>query len=254
MNYYTYTIYFVDGYYYHGYHKHEGVDPLTDGYFGSPVTHKEKWLTTMHWKEITGLHETVEDVRFAEQESIRPVFKTDPYCLNENCGGAMSPEVCQAAGRIGGRRTNERRDEQGRSIQGVINAQTLNKDKDEEGRSVNAVKGALILNGRMHEEKTPDGKSKHAVKMGKAAHSELNEDGKSVLGTRAAKKLNAEKTEDGKSKYAVEAGKIGGKRGSAITNSQKWKCLVTGYVTTAGPLTKYQRAKGIDTSLRTRVG
>ena len=84
MNYYTYTIYFVDGYYYHGYHKHEGVDPLTDGYFGSPVTHREKWLTTMHWKVITGLYATVDEVGFAEQEAIRPVFNTDPYCLNAN--------------------------------------------------------------------------------------------------------------------------------------------------------------------------
>jgi len=37
------------------------------------------------------------------------------------------------------------------------------------------------------------------------------------------------------------------------TNSQKWMCLETGYITTSGPLTKYQRAKGIDTSKRVRI-
>lgn len=103
VNYYTYTIHFVDGYYYHGYHKHEGVDPLTDGYFGSPVTHKEKWLTTMHWKEITGLHETIEEVTFAEQEAVRPVFNTDPFCLNANCGGIIPPDLC----RVGGKKSGE---------------------------------------------------------------------------------------------------------------------------------------------------
>lgn len=33
-----------------------------------------------------------------------------------------------------------------------------------------------------------------------------------------------------------------------------WKCLVTGKIANAGNLAKYQRARGIDTSLRERVG
>jgi len=105
--YYTYTIHFVDGHYYHGYHKHEGVDPLTDGYWGSPVTHKEKWLTTMYWKEITGLHETMEEVTFAEQECIRPVFNTDPFCLNANCNGIPSTEQARKGAIKAGRKTGE---------------------------------------------------------------------------------------------------------------------------------------------------
>ena len=39
----------------------------------------------------------------------------------------------------------------------------------------------------------------------------------------------------------------------AKTNSQKWMCLETGYITTSGPLTAYQRRKGIDTSNRKRI-
>jgi hypothetical protein len=103
MNYYTYTIRFVDGHYYHGYHKHQGVDPLTDGYYGSPVTHKEKWLTTMHWKEITGLYESHPEVQFAEQQTIRPVFNTDPYCLNANCNGIIPPELASIGGKKSGK-------------------------------------------------------------------------------------------------------------------------------------------------------
>ena len=35
--------------------------------------------------------------------------------------------------------------------------------------------------------------------------------------------------------------------------SQRWKCLETGFITNAGNLTKYQRARGIDTSKRVRI-
>jgi hypothetical protein len=34
---------------------------------------------------------------------------------------------------------------------------------------------------------------------------------------------------------------------------QKWKCIETGFITNAGNLTKYQRARGIDTSKRIRI-
>ncbi len=71
----------------------------------------------------------------------------------------------------------------------------------------------------------------------------------------------------------VKAGKIGGKnqsredkarggknqsredkaRGGKTTNSQKWKCLVTGYISTSAGLSNYQRARGIDTNQRIRI-
>jgi hypothetical protein len=44
-----------------------------------------------------------------------------------------------------------------------------------------------------------------------------------------------------------------GKRGGKISGNQKWKCLETGFTTNAGNLTKYQRARGIDTSKRIRL-
>ncbi len=97
----------MDGYYYHGYHKHQGVDPLTDGYYGTPVTHKEKWLTTMHWKVITGLHESHSEVQFAEQEAIRPVFNTDPYCLNANCNGIPTREQAVKGAKKAGKKAGE---------------------------------------------------------------------------------------------------------------------------------------------------
>ena len=43
-------------------------------------------------------------------------------------------------------------------------------------------------------------------------------------------------------------------RGRAVTNSIKYRCTVTGHVSTAGPLTRYQQARGIDPVNRERVG
>jgi hypothetical protein len=36
-------------------------------------------------------------------------------------------------------------------------------------------------------------------------------------------------------------------------NTQKWKCLVTNYISTYGPLTKYQKARNIDITLRVKI-
>ena len=45
---------------------------------------------------------------------------------------------------------------------------------------------------------------------------------------------------------------IGRKSGKYVC-SQKWKCLETGFITNPGNLTKYQKARGIDTSQRVRI-
>lgn len=107
MNFYVYVIRFVDGHYYYGYHPTYGNDPQFDSYYGTPVTHREKWLTTMYWKEVLGLYETFEEADAAEQALIQPCYKTDALCLNENCGGAVSPELCRLGGQRGGNKNKE---------------------------------------------------------------------------------------------------------------------------------------------------
>ena len=54
-------------------------------------------------------------------------------------------------------------------------------------------------------------------------------------------------------KYLGVGGRIGGRIGSANTNSQRWQCTVTGFVSKPGPLTLYQKKRGIDLSNRVRV-
>ena len=48
-------------------------------------------------------------------------------------------------------------------------------------------------------------------------------------------------------------GKKGGPKASAITNAQKWQCLITGHISNPGGLSTYQRARGIDTKLRVKI-
>jgi hypothetical protein len=54
-------------------------------------------------------------------------------------------------------------------------------------------------------------------------------------------------------KHLGKGGKVGGKVGMKTTNSQRWECLVTGEIKPPGPLSLYQKARGIDTKLRKRV-
>ena len=280
MNYYTYTIHFVDGYYYHGYHKHEGVDPLTDGYFGSPVTYREKWLTTMHWKEITGLYETIDDVTFAEQEAIRPVYNTDPYCLNANCNGIIPSElarvgakkagkkagedskknktrVCDPVNQEKGRQTAKERGtgffdaefQQSEMMQEIRkqNGKKVHEEKDDQGRSLHMMK--------LHQEKTGDGKSKVAVKAGKKAHEKKNEDGKSEHAVRCGMR-NVESGHLDRIRLLVDPENLRAKayRNLEKMNKGRWRCLVTGHESSYAGLSKYQNRRGIDKSLREQIG
>ena len=97
------------------------------------------------------------------------------------------------------------------------------------------------------------------------AHQEKNQDGKSVLGKINGKRINeiihSEVDENGKSKHALRCNEIihskKDEKGRSLvamkTSSQKWKCLITGHVSTPGPLSLYQRARGIDPKLRVRL-
>jgi hypothetical protein len=42
-------------------------------------------------------------------------------------------------------------------------------------------------------------------------------------------------------------------RGAETQHAQRWQCTVTGYITTPGPLSRYQKTRGIDVSNRKRV-
>jgi len=51
-----------------------------------------------------------------------------------------------------------------------------------------------------------------------------------------------------------EAKVKGGTKGSKTTKSQKWMCLETGHISNPCGLSSWQKARGIDTSMRVKVG
>jgi group I intron endonuclease len=48
-------------------------------------------------------------------------------------------------------------------------------------------------------------------------------------------------------------GKIGGVKGAKKQHKQKWKCLITGHISSPCGLSSYQKARGIDKSMRVRL-
>lgn len=80
--YYTGTVYFVDGYYYH-FRRTSNVLPLEDNYYGSPKTNSDKWESTMFWRVIHSEYSNSEQLCKAECLLIGDKWKTDSLCLNE---------------------------------------------------------------------------------------------------------------------------------------------------------------------------
>jgi len=90
MQYYTFRVLFADGtFYYARKTSHSELPPECDGYYGTPVTHKAKWETTIHCKDEIVLYQTFEEMAVAETALIRPHLD-NPLCLNECCGGWLS--------------------------------------------------------------------------------------------------------------------------------------------------------------------
>lgn len=261
MQYYTYTIRFVDGYYYHGYHKHEGIDPLTDGYFGSPVTHKEKWLTTMHWKEITGLYEEIEEVRFAEQEAIRPVFNTDPYCLNANCNGIPSSEQARVGARKAGKKAGQRAKELKTNVCDPVNQEKGRQTARERGVGFHSyefqhspeMQAMRIRNGK----KTGAQAAVNGQLAAARAKVDPEKRRKVVAETgRRVGRMNVESGHLDRIRELIDPGK---RLRNAMSNLEKlnkgrWRCLVTGFVSSYAGLSTYQNNRGIDKSMREQVG
>lgn len=97
---YVYKITFLDApYYYYGVHKEKRFDEY---YMGTPVTHKKMWEIYTPKKQIIQVFENTTDgwlkANKLEKNLIRPVYNKDQYCLNENCGGVISLNVCRTAG------------------------------------------------------------------------------------------------------------------------------------------------------------
>jgi hypothetical protein len=234
----------------------------------------------MYWKEVTGLHETLDEVTFAEQEAIRPVFNTDPYCLNANCNGIPMPERARVGARKAGKKSGEYHKENKTAICDPVNQEKGRQTAREKGIGFHSYEFQHTPemvemrkeNGRkVHEEKDEQGRSLHMMKL----HQEKTEEGKSKVAVKAGKKAHEKKNEDGKSEHAVRCGMrnvetghldrirllidLENLRAKAYQNLEKmnkgrWRCLVTGHESSYAGLSKYQNRRGIDKTLRKQIG
>jgi hypothetical protein len=114
-----------------------------------------------------------------------------------------------------------------------------------EDRMKNGRKGGLISGNNNKKNKTGFcGRSKE----------KMSEDGRKA--GKIGGKVNGRLTHQNKTgihALSKEQTKENASKGGKVISSQRWKCLVTGFISTAGALGNYQKARGIDTSQRMRV-
>jgi hypothetical protein len=273
---YTYKITFEEvPYYYYGSKKEKYFN---QEYWGSPKTNKWCWELYTPKKQILELFDYTDEgyneCRRVENRLIKP-FLNDPWCLNEVCNLRVSLKIC----RINGKTTYQQK----------IGIHKYNKDE----RCKISKKGGKTMGQRCKENKigifglTKEQIAENTTKGGKISGSLSKQNGTGIFGlTETHKKQNCikggiisgNKHKENKTgvcgmspEQHIEAGKKGGKRSKELgvgvhgrtleqmrqsvkkTNSQKWMCTETGYISTAAGVVRYQKGRSIDTSKRVRI-
>jgi hypothetical protein len=244
---YTYKITFEEvPYYYYGVHKERAFG---EPYWGSPYTHKWYWETYTPKKQILEFFDYNDDgwieAQEVEKRLIQPVYNIDEYCLNENCGGLISLNILRENGRKAGRMIGLQHKENKTGVCG----QSIEKMR-ENGRKAGKIAkenktGIFALTPeQMKENSRKSGIQNYENRVGIFSRTpeEMTEHG------RKSGLLHKEKGTGIFALTSDEKRELGKK-----TCSQRWKCLETGFITNPGNLSKYQKARGIDTSKRIRL-
>jgi hypothetical protein len=240
---YTYKITFEEvPYYYYGVHKE---NKFNDYYMGSPRTHKWCWELYTSKKQILEFFE-YDDTGFLkaqeiEKQLIKSVYQTDKWCLNENCGGRISIEICK----LNGEKTKDLK----LGIHGLTDEQRSENAKKAGTTSYEKMVGIHSLSSEQKSKLgriggTVGGKTTFENKLGCFS---LSPEERIEISRKVGLKTKAEKT--GMFAMTFEEKSELMKK----TNSQKWRCLVTGHIANAGNLAKFQKIKGIDVKLKERV-
>ena len=216
--------------YYIGVHKER---TFNEEYMGSPVTHKEKWQIYTPQKEILSEFDYTDDgwlqAQEFEKELIRPVYNTDINCLNESCGSRISLAVCREAGK----KLWEKFTPEERSVIAKKREENMSpQQKSDRGKK-----------GRMKQlaNTTPEQRSAWSRKARVKQLANTTPEQRSAATRKGRMKQLANTTPE--------------QRSAAFRNVRetKFQCTITGHISNAGPLTNYQRARGIDTSNRVKV-
>jgi len=214
---YLYKITFEEvPYYYYGVHKET---LFGEEYWGSPKTNKWCWELYNPKKQILEIFPFTDEgwleANKVEQRLIKPVFNTDKRCLNESCAGTLSIEQTRKAGRKGGKKIVELK----LGIHSLTKEETIENAKKGGAKVKELGVGICGLTKEQRQETARQSlliRRKLKVGIHGLTAEQLSETGKKIA-------------------------------------AQRWECLETGFITNAGNLTKYQRARGIDTSKRKKI-
>lgn len=226
---YTYKITFEEvPYYYYGVHKEKRFN---EEYWGSPKTNKWCWELYTPKKQILEIFPFTDEGYIEAQEIekrlIKRFYNIDKWCLNESCGGKISLMCLREAAKKGNLKNKENKS--------GIYSLSVEKRKENGKKGVKTQKNLHIGIFSLTKEQLKEN-GKNGGKKGGNTTKELG------LGIYARDRNKM-----------IEDSKKGGSIGGKISCSQRWKCLETGFISNPGNLSKYQRARGIDTSKRIRV-
>jgi hypothetical protein len=251
-------------YYYYGVHKEKKFD---EKYFGTPVTNKWCWELYTPKKQILEIFdysdEGWKEAQKVEKRLIKPFYNSDKWCLNESVAANSSIAVCRKNGLkskengvgifsltkdqlrdLGKKRGAE-------NFKNKVGFFALTKEQRSEIGKKSALKNyrnGIGLVTISQERKSEIGrKSVEKNKQNKVGIFGLTKEQMSENGRKNG--LNHKKNKTGFFKMSLEEKREVCKK----INNQKWKCLETGYITTPGPLTRYQKSRGIDVSKRVRI-
>jgi hypothetical protein len=229
---YLYKITFEEvSYYYYGVKMEKYYN---QEYWGTPITHKWVWDFYIPKKQILQVFPYTDEgwieANEIEKRLISPVFNTDKWCLNENCGGNISLHIRRKNGEKSGKLTAEL----GVGVHGRTKEQMVEDGKN--GGKISGKRNKELgkgIHGRTQEQHIEDGRKggfvggKRAKELGRGIHGRTKE-------------------------QMIEDGKKGGAVAAKIINAQRWECCETGYVSTPAGVVSYQRIRGIDTSKSNR--
>lgn len=215
--YYIYIIFFVDGFYYVGKRKCPTTKtPWSDKYCGSPCTNKGKWSSGTPYTKVIHTFgiETDAEAKLQETRLLRDLgWKVDPFCLNEW--------------------DNESWTEAGSSLGGKVSqANRCSEDRKAHSKRVGSIQGPLS-----YENKT--------ALFAQSTEEQLRN---AKAGGQACKDRKIGIFAIPPEEHSINSSKAG-----KTTSALRFKCLVTGHISTPGGLSRYQVARGIDPSLRTQV-
>jgi len=244
--------------YYIGVHKEK---TFNEEYMGSPITHKEKWQIYTPQKKILREFDYTDDgwlqAQEFEKELIRPVYNTDNNCLNEHCGGRISLAVCRGATKkFWSNLTPKQRSERAKKVsESSTPKQRSERVKKGRANMTSEQRSAIAKKGNAS--KTPKQRSDASRKARKEWLANTTHEQRSAATRKGRKKQLANTTPEQRSAITRKgrANMTPKQRSDVarIASTTKFQCTVTGYISTAGPLTLYQRARGIDTTNRVKV-